>query len=291
MNGLKTIAKSREGLGDFMETIIEGNSFFQKGIFYQQNNMFKKMIFNERIGQLFQENNIYTLFTSKDNRFKVNRDFIEISGNATIEPYTLFGAGNRFYTMGSFSYTRSILPLNTIVGRYCSIANNVTRIQRGHPLDRFTTSNITYVKNNIALNQFSEDQNKEFSVARINKADDLPIVIGNDVWIGQDVRFGSKGITVGDGAVIAAGSIVTKDVPPYAVVAGIPARIIKFRFESHIIQKLLNLKWWQYAYTDFNTVQGDIEIDQFIDILEKLVAKGELLPYEPETITIRDFVE
>ncbi|MFR3687688.1 MAG: CatB-related O-acetyltransferase [Enterococcus sp.] len=184
-----------------------------------------------------------------------------------------------------------MLPINTIVGRYCSIATNVTRIEAGHPLDRFTTSNITYVKNNVALNQFSKDQNKEFLTSRVNKADNLSIVIGNDVWIVQDVRFSSKGITVGDGAVVAAGSIVTKDVPPYAVVAGIPAKIIKFRFESHIIQKLLNLKWWQYAYTDFNRVQGDIGIEEFMDFLEAMIAKGELFPYLPDPVSIKDFIE
>lgn len=277
-------------LEDSMETIIQGNSFFQNGISYQQHNAFKKVLFNEKISQLFQKKKVYTLFTSSDSRFKLNSIFLAIGANAVIEPYSLFGGGNRFYTMGSFSYTRSILPVNTIVGRYCSIAPNVTRIEAGHPLDRFTTSNITYVENNVALNQFSIDQNKDFSTSRINKADNLPIVIGNDVWIGQDVRFSSKGITVGDGAVIAAGSIVTKDVPPYAVVAGIPAKIIKFRFESHIIQKLLNLKWWQYAYTDFNQIQGDTKIELFIDTLETMIAKGELSPYEPEPITINDFV-
>lgn len=274
-----------------METIIKGNSFFQKGIFYQQNNINKKILFNEKIEQLFQNKKIYTLFTSSESRFKLGRAFIEVSENAVIEPYSLFGGGNKFYTMGSFSYTRSPLPVNTIVGRYCSIAPNVTRMEAGHPLDRFTTSNITYVKNNIALNQFSKEQNKSFFVERINKVDNLPIVIGNDVWIGQDVRFSSKGITVGDGAVVAAGSIVTKDVPPYAVVAGIPARIIKFRFESHIIQKLLNLKWWQYAYTDFNGIQGNTKIELFIETLETMIEKGELAPYEPEPITIKDFTE
>jgi len=274
-----------------MEKIIKGNSFFQKDIFYQQNNASKKVLFNEKIAQLFQNKKIFTLFTSSDCRFKLNGLFLDVGGNAVIEPYTLFGAGNRFYTMGSFSYTRSILPINTIVGRYCSIAPNVTRIEAGHPLDRFTTSNITYVQNNVALNQFSKDQNQEFSTSRMNKADNLPIVIGNDVWIGQDVRFSSKGITVGDGAVVAAGSIVTKDVPPYAIVAGVPARVIKFRFESHIIQKLLNLKWWKYAYTDFDMIQGDVEIELFIDTLERMIAKGELSPYEPEPITIKDFIE
>lgn len=274
-----------------METIIKGISYFQKGIYYQRYHHKEKVLFDEKVEQLFRENKIYTYFTQEDNRFKLNKDFIEVGKNAIIEPYTIFPVGNRFYTMGSFSYCRSFLPINTIIGRYCSIANNVTRIQGNHPLNRFTTSNVTYVNNNIAFNQFSIDQNKEFSRVQIKDADNLPIIIGNDVWIGQDVRFGSKGITVGDGAVVAAGSLVTKDVPPYAVVAGIPAKIVKFRFESHIVQKLLNLKWWQYAYTDFKTIQGDVGIENFISTLEEMVDKGELKPYLPSPVTINDFVQ
>lgn len=274
-----------------METIIRGNAFFQKKIAYQQNNISKKIVFSETTDQLFRDKKIYTLFTSANARFRPNKVSIEIGLNAAIEPYALFGSGTRFYTMGSFSYTRSILPMNTIVGRYSSIATNVSRIEASHPLDRFTTSNLTYVENNIALNQFSQEQQNAFSTSRLSKVDNLPIVIGNDVWVGQDVRFGSKGITVGDGAVIAAGAIVTKDVPPYAVVAGVPAKIIKFRFESAIIQKLLTLKWWQYAYTDFKGIQGDVGIESFIDTLEGLLDKGELTAYEPEPVTVDDFIE
>lgn len=72
-----------------------------------------------------------------------------------------------------------------------------------------------------------------------------PTIIGNDVWIGHDVSILS-GVTIGDGAVIAAKALVSRDVPPYAIVAGIPARIIRYRFSKIHIEKLLVLKWWDW---------------------------------------------
>ena len=71
----------------------------------------------------------------------------------------------------------------------------------------------------------------------------LPSKVGNDVWIADDVIIHS-GIIIGDGSIIAGQSVVTKDVPPYAVVAGNPARIVKYRFSPDIIQRFINVKWW-----------------------------------------------
>jgi virginiamycin A acetyltransferase len=71
------------------------------------------------------------------------------------------------------------------------------------------------------------------------------VIIGNDVWIGHEVLILS-GITVGDGSVIGARSVVTKDVPPYSIVAGNPASIIRLRFDEEIVEKLLKIKWWNY---------------------------------------------
>jgi hypothetical protein len=81
----------------------------------------------------------------------------------------------------------------------------------------------------------------------------MPTVIGNDVWIGQDVSI-LRGLTIGDGAVIAASAVVTKDVPPFAIVGGNPARFIRWRFQPDIIEALTELRWWRYDWPTFNHI-------------------------------------
>ena len=75
--------------------------------------------------------------------------------------------------------------------------------------------------------------------------DKIYVVIGNDVWIGSDAIL-TGGIKIGDGAIILTGAVVTKDVPPYAIVGGVPAKPIRFRFSESQIEKLLQIKWWNW---------------------------------------------
>lgn len=124
------------------------------------------------------------------------------------------------------------------IGSFCSIARNVTIQEYFHDYRRLTT----YF---IGRNVFGEPIEKEV----MSKG---PITIGNDVWIGTGVQIMS-GVTVGDGAVIAANSTVTHDVPPYAIVGGVPAKIIKFRFSQNKIDELLQLRWWAWNYNEILT--------------------------------------
>lgn len=117
-----------------------------------------------------------------------------------------------------------------------------------------------------------------------------PIVIGNDVWIGENVIFTSKGITVHDGAVIAANSVVTKDVPPYAIVGGSPAKIMKLRFPPNYIHKLIELQWWKYDFGEFSTINGDDKIETFIEKIEELIHYRQLAPFAPKVTTAQDLL-
>ena len=120
------------------------------------------------------------------------------------------------------------------IGKFCSIANDCSIGLADHSKKNISTSPIFTSKAN----------GTGYSWTHLNsyKAGKR-VTIGNDVWIGAKVII-LGGIEVGDGAIIGAGSIVTKDIPNYAVAVGIPAKVIKYRFEEPIIEKLLETKWW-----------------------------------------------
>lgn len=114
-------------------------------------------------------------------------------------------------------------------GAFCSFAANIRAIIDGnHRIDTFSSYPFHRIFPEIPPNNYGKS---------------IP-VIGNDVWIGSDVTIYS-GVTIGDGAVVAGQSVVTNPVPPYAVVAGNPARIVKYRFDEQTIQDLLEVKWWE----------------------------------------------
>jgi acetyltransferase-like isoleucine patch superfamily enzyme len=120
-----------------------------------------------------------------------------------------------------------------VIGNYCSIASGVKIALGNHRTDTFTTYPFK------AFGKYWQNVPRDID-DHSSKGD---VIIGSDVWIGTDVFIGS-GITIGSGAVLGAKSVIVKDVPPYAIVAGNPGRIIKYRFDSGTIDELLKLSWW-----------------------------------------------
>lgn len=180
-----------------------------------------------------------------------NEDLIEYIEGSEVEGYSAFLAGNRLWEMGAFSYSWSSLPLSTKVGRYCSIANGIRILGSRHPYEWLTTSSSTYDKNFIIYKKYCLDNNVEHpSYNRPSSFRPHGIILHHDVWIGANVTL-KPDIVIGTGAVIAANSTVVKDVPPYAIVGGNPAKIIKYRFDPMIIHDLLLSGWWNYKFTDF----------------------------------------
>ncbi|MCT4487092.1 CatB-related O-acetyltransferase [Levilactobacillus parabrevis] len=271
-----------------MTTIINGVTFFQDNLLATRSHENQLMPYTPELDRLLTQRRIYTQpRRTAQPRIPFGR-MICVPTRLRAEAYSIFLTGWHFFSMGAFSSANSALPVNTIVGRYSSIASNVNRMQGSHPTKRFTTSMLTYSHSVDAFNDYLADTANTFKRVPNPVPNAGPIVIGNDVWIGQDVRFAPTGITVGDGAVIAGGAVVTKDVPPYAVVGGVPARILKFRFPSYIIEQLVNLKWWQYGFGDFHGVAPDDDIETFIDTVGNLVATGDLHPFTPPTTTFTD---
>jgi len=129
--------------------------------------------------------------------------------------------------------------LNSNIGKFCSIAKNVTIGLVGHPINMVSTNPCFYDYDKGLLPKFfvNTSLEKETLIPKTN--------IDSDVWIGQNVMIKS-GVTIGVGAVIGAGAIVTKDIEPYSVVAGVPAKHIKYRFDKVTREKLLFSKWWEF---------------------------------------------
>lgn len=133
---------------------------------------------------------------------------------------------------GSFSHCK--------IGKFCCISANVRVIAGNHPIRDFVSYHPAFYSVN-KQSGFSFVNTTIFEEARL--IDGYSCIIGNDVWIGDSVKI-LGGTRIGDGAMIAAGAVVTKDVPPYAIVAGVPARIIRYKFESSEIDFLNEFKWW-----------------------------------------------
>lgn len=167
-----------------------------------------------------------------------------ILGRNSLAYNTLFGYHNIVYdntlltnvVVGDYTYIGGESKIsNATIGKFCSLGPEI-RIGLGrHPIHLKSTFPGFYSDNGY------------YGVAKEyvnNEKEYQEIAIGNDVWIGARAMI-LDGVTVGDGAVVAAGAVVTKDVPPYAVVGGVPAKIIKYRFDEKRIKILLETKWWE----------------------------------------------
>jgi acetyltransferase-like isoleucine patch superfamily enzyme len=148
-------------------------------------------------------------------------------------------------TIGAFSYAYSALPDGIRVGRYCSISRGLRFIDSFHPTDRLTTSALLFRPKNRLYEPALTAATREYAAGFPVQGSRPYPEIGNDVWIGADVTV-AMGVRIGHGAVVAANSTVTKDVPAYAVVAGNPARVVRMRFGDELVGRLLTARWWDY---------------------------------------------
>lgn len=163
-------------------------------------------------------------------------------------------------TIGRYTYTGKNLTMwHAEIGAFCSISWNVGIGGANHDYRRVTTHAFLYSPY-MGLMGDEDTGYDRF---------EGPCIIGNDVWIGANVTVCRK-VTIGDGAVIGAGSVVTHDVPPYTIVAGVPARPLKKRFDDSVIESLLDIRWWEF---DDQTIRDNFQLfnsEPSEEVLEKM---------------------
>lgn len=199
---------------------------------------------------------------------KVKATFISRIDNKTkFEGNNRVGRGavvlNSSFGYGSYIGNHCVIA-NTKIGRFCSIASKVEMITGTHPTKDFVSTHPSFFSLNPPSGEsfVNECRFDEFRTT----SSGLSLEIGSDVWIGHNVKI-LEGVTIGHGAIIAAGSVVTKDVPPYAIVGGVPAKIIRNRFDDEDIIALLRIKWWDFPVERIKNMANDF------DNIKKFIAK------------------
>ena len=147
--------------------------------------------------------------------------------------------------------------INTEIGSFCSISNNVVIGGGRHPMEWVSMSPVFYEGKDSVKKKFSEHV----------RIPNQKVAIGHDVWIGEKVLI-AQGVKIGTGAVIGMGSVVTRDVEAYAIVAGVPAKLIRNRFTNEMIQNLLDSEWWNLPEDNLKILAE--YIDNPVEFLERL---------------------
>lgn len=190
-------------------------------------------------------------------------------------PVRLYNGLSGSCRMGAFSYSVGRIA-NIEMGRYCSVAHGV-EVLADHPTGYLTSSPVAY---ETMFPQPWAEPVKNPNSFESNK----PIQLGHDVWVGAGVKF-RGGITVGTGAIVAAGAVVTKNVEPYAIVGGVPAKRIRWRFKKVLREQLLASEWWRYNLSglDLDFTNPEKALSQ----LQKMIDEG-LQPYKPQWVEVKN---
>jgi phosphonate metabolism protein (transferase hexapeptide repeat family) len=154
--------------------------------------------------------------------------------------------------VGDYSYfERNVEAIYTTIGKFCAIAANSRLNALHHPTDRISQHKISYRPNEYFV---AAKLDKGFRELRQSRR----VVIGHDVWIGHGAII-LPGVAIGHGAVVAAGAVVTKSVEPYAIVAGVPAKRIKWRFPQSIRTRIIKLAWWDWEHDRLAAAISDMQ--------------------------------
>jgi phosphonate metabolism protein (transferase hexapeptide repeat family) len=154
--------------------------------------------------------------------------------------------------VGDYTYVeRHVEAIYCSIGKFCAIAAQARLNALSHPVERVSQHKITYRPNEYFL---GAKVDKEFRAKRASAW----VRIGHDAWIGHGAVI-LPGLTIGDGAVVGANAVVTKDVPPYAIVAGVPARFLRWRFAPDVAARIAKLAWWDWPHDRLAQAIADMQ--------------------------------
>ena len=209
--------------------------------------------------------------------------FGEITVEAPINSSALLSGAT---TIGAYTYLNYASEVDAAtIGRFCSIAPHVFVSPGEHRADWLTTHPFadSAVDVSTGLIRHFPDYAKWLGSPSVRDRTPAPrrgAVIGNDVWIGLRAIV-LAGVTIGDGAMVAAGAVVTRDVEPYAIVAGVPARFVRYRVAERLIERLSRVRWWNYDLTPLTSRIDYSDIPAALDMIEEAVAVEAVTPLAP----------
>jgi phosphonate metabolism protein (transferase hexapeptide repeat family) len=167
--------------------------------------------------------------------------------------------------LGDYSYVeRHAEIIYALIGKFCAVASGVRINALEHPIERVSQHKITYRPNEYFLGQ-------GIDAAFRDKRQKARVTIGHDVWVGHGAIV-MPGLSVGHGAVIGGGAVVTQDVAPYAIVAGVPAKFIRWRFQPEFAEKLIALAWWDWEHDRLAAAIADMQglsAEEFVEKYRK----------------------
>ena len=197
--------------------------------------------------------------------------FVKKNKNTSFEGYNYVGrysnVRNSTLGLGSYIGSKSFMP-ECLVGKFCSIGSNVQILSGNHPTDIFISTHPAFysVSGSTGLSFVNKSKFTEFEYADENGH---KVIIGNDVWIASNVLIVAP-VKIGNGAVVAAGSVVIGDVEPYSIVGGVPAKVIGRRFEEETAEKINSSQWWNW---DLDKIRANADCfentEKFLDFIKK----------------------
>lgn len=209
-----------------------------------------------------------------DKKYKIKSN-TKFNHKTILEGYNSIGSNcnieNTFVGYGSYLGSNCNLA-HARIGRFCSIASDVNVIIGTHPSKKFVSTHPSFFSLKKQAGFTYVNKNKFKEIHWVDEEKGNIIEIGNDVWIGNGVKI-LQGVSIGDGAIIGAGAILTKNVEPYAVYVGVPAQLLKFRFNVDDISFLTSSNWWNW---DLNKIK---HFSPYFEDIEKLKKKLSLTEF------------